>query len=637
MPVGSSTRCAEINPVGQRPNANRRDLGQNIVVCAAAWMVLGNGFVQAEPPATQAVSSATSTAATWAATDHLNRPVTLGGDLRFQVRAPRSDRQVAIFYYLWHGQHDAEVAHDLSQIIAAHPAALHDWKHPAWGAPGTFHFWGEPQFGFYRQPDRWILERHMQMLVDAGVDALFFDVTNGRTYDDVYLELLEVMSERAARGQPTMKVAFLTHSRSDRVVRRLVEVLYEPRRYAEHWFLWDGKPLMLADPDDISAADRERFTVRESWAWQPGQNQWPWLEAHPQTGGWSTDRNQVEFVSVSTASHPVNSQGKSYTNAQTPAPGTERTAEGLFFEDQWRRALELDPQVILVTQWNEWMAQRYQYGQDRVKNYAGREIQPGDPWFIDAYNAEYNRDIEPAKGFYRDAYYYHLVDGIRRFKGAPVPPTWNEIPAQIPADLAAWEQLAPAFADESHDAINRHSRGLADLRYEHDTGRNDFVSARLACDESDVAIYARTREPITAKVSGGATWMNVWLCVENPTPPPEETRSPDWSGFQFRVQNLQPAGNTMTLCRYGADGRWSAIAEVPVRVDGAYIEIRVPRKHLGLSATPSASGEPSYVRPAFGFKWSDHMVSDDPVDFWTYGDAAPNGRFRYHVGTAPTN
>ena len=29
------------------------------------------------------------------------------------------------------------------------------------------------------------------------------------------------------------------------------------------------------------------------------------------------------------------------------------------FAEQWGRALEVDPQVVMITQWNEWIAQRF--------------------------------------------------------------------------------------------------------------------------------------------------------------------------------------------------------------------------------------------------------------------------------------
>jgi len=41
---------------------------------------------------------------------------------------------------------------------------------------------------------------------------------------------------------------------------------------------------------------------------------------------------------------------------------------------------------------------------------------------VDAYNAEFNRDIEPMRGGSTDDLYYQLIANVRRFKGArPIP------------------------------------------------------------------------------------------------------------------------------------------------------------------------------------------------------------------------
>ena len=42
--------------------------------------------------------------------------------------------------------------------------------------------------------------------------------------------------------------------------------------------------------------------------------------------------------------------------------------------------------------------------------------------FVDQYNAEFNRSIQPMKGGYTDNYYMQMVENIRRYKGVrPIP------------------------------------------------------------------------------------------------------------------------------------------------------------------------------------------------------------------------
>ena len=75
---------------------------------------------------------------------------------------------------------------------------------------GAMHHWGESQFGYYLADDAYVLRRHAQMLADAGVDFIVFDVTNQATYKPYYMALLKVFAEIRAAGGRTPQVVFLT-------------------------------------------------------------------------------------------------------------------------------------------------------------------------------------------------------------------------------------------------------------------------------------------------------------------------------------------------------------------------------------------------------------------------------------------
>src|SRR5687767_12715019 len=78
--------------------------------------------------------------------------------------------------------------------------------------------------------------------------------------------------------------------------------------------------------------------------------------------------------------------GRSFHNGKQPeAAGQDFT--GRNFQEQWRRALEVDPQFLFVTGWNEWIAGRF--GADAPFH------APGAVAFVDQFNHEYSRDIEP--------------------------------------------------------------------------------------------------------------------------------------------------------------------------------------------------------------------------------------------------
>lgn len=189
---------------------------------------------------------------TWVATDALGR--TLPGYA--ECGPPRPDRQVGIFYFLWLGEHaNGTGPFDISKILAQDPDAMQKPDSPLWGPLYAPHHWGESLFGYYQTDDPYVLRKHAQMLSDAGVDVVIFDVTNQVTYRRWYMALLQTFREVRANGAKTPQVAFLCPFwEPAKVVRELYHDLYEPGLYPELWYHWDGKPLILANPDLI--ADR---------------------------------------------------------------------------------------------------------------------------------------------------------------------------------------------------------------------------------------------------------------------------------------------------------------------------------------------------------------------------------------------
>ena len=178
----------------------------------------------------------------WPATDGLGRSLPLAAE----VGLPRTNRTVGIFYFQWLGTHGT-ARHDNSQILQANP------DHPSYGPPGAFHHWGEPLFAYYQSNDEWVIRKHTQMLADAGVDVLIFDVTNGYTYDDVYLKICALWTAMRHAGERTPQLAFIAHSGEGKVVQRLYDSFYGKGLYPPLWFRWQGKPLVLAAPGALEA------------------------------------------------------------------------------------------------------------------------------------------------------------------------------------------------------------------------------------------------------------------------------------------------------------------------------------------------------------------------------------------------
>lgn len=526
----------------------------------------------------------------WAATDGLGREVP-GYD---ECGRPDDDKFVGIFYFLWLGGHEEAGPHDITEIMQQ-PEGERQW-----GKKNLFHWWGEPRFGYYRMDDEWVIAKHAQMLADAGVDVVIFDVTNGYTYKDHVLKLCKVYSDIRARGGRTPQISFLFNSNHVKTTEQVFNDFYKPGLYKKLWFEWQDKPLLMTNPTDLPEEILDFFTIRRSWAWSKGQkwfgdgeNKWPWIDKTPQAYGWHDDDDEPEFVSVAAASHPVNSIGRSHKKGFQPPPAGQDSTLGTYFQEQWDHALEVDPEFIFITGWNEWVAQRFIYDGKQSRNYADGTIDPGDTWFIDQFSIEYSRDCEPMRGGFEDNYYYQIVSNVRKFKGVKR------------------QRSSNVWNDDIGDARHRNHPGYASAGpYINEWGRNDIVECSVEKQgPTNLLFTAKTAAPLTKEID--STWMN--LLIRNP-----RHDAAGWEGFQFRVR---PKNGSTAVFEQWFSNHWKEIAEVPVRTTQQKLIISVPRELLGKRFR------------TLEIKWFDHMPEPlDMLDFQDHGDTAPNNRFRYVWG-----
>ena len=186
---------------------------------------------------------------TWTATDALGR--TLPGFA--EVGPPKQGKTVGMFYFLWLGQAGDLGPFDISKILAQDPSAISNPASPLWGPIHSPHHWGESIFGYYVSEDESVLRKHAQMLSNAGVDAIIFDVTNQVTYPRSWKALCRVFDQVRREGNRAPQIAFLCPFwQPSKVVRELWSDLYSKNLYPDLWFRWEGKPLILADPNLLS-------------------------------------------------------------------------------------------------------------------------------------------------------------------------------------------------------------------------------------------------------------------------------------------------------------------------------------------------------------------------------------------------
>lgn len=224
------------------------------MVCRLASIALAIGLsapaVSDEPVSDEASSAAgQSLSDAWVATDGLGRALPTSEE----VGESRTNKTVGMFYFLWLGRHGEQGPYDISKILAADPTAIDNPLDPSWGPMHAPHHWGESLFGYYVSDDDAVLRKHAQMLSDAGVDMVVFDVTNQLSYPESWQALCRVWDQSRRAGNRVPQIAFLCpFGDPNKVVHELWEQLYRPGNYEELWFRWEGKPLILADPARIS-------------------------------------------------------------------------------------------------------------------------------------------------------------------------------------------------------------------------------------------------------------------------------------------------------------------------------------------------------------------------------------------------
>ncbi len=596
---------------------------------------------------------------TWVATDGVGRVMPTSEEVG--LLKTDKERTVGIFYVTWHtrGNHNGKpYISDVTKILAEDDSCRFDQHRPAWRDQSFLH-WGEPEYGYFLSADEYVCRHDMSMLADAGVDVLIMDVTNAVFYWDEWDVLFSTMEKMKAEGNKVPKMCFWAFNGNVyNVVQKIYEGFYRTPKYQDLWFYWDGKPLLLycADPpsNDFDGAIKKAtgyagyspevmsfFTLRNMW-W--GYREWGCKPYVGTEDNWSfgyelndevvrakrpeelvsRHNGQPEEMAVTPAQHPWTNTGKCWRRetlqpelgtgdmpikAYVPWLGQEveqPTRYGIYFQDRWDEALQVDPPFIYLNDWNEWSAGRWP-----GKEFLNRK---SDLVFIDQYNAEFNRTIAPVKDkAFGDNYYMQMVQNIRRYKGVrPIPQNSGLHSFRADGDFGKWDAITTVYYDTQGDVTHRDEDGYGDLHYINTSGRNDIVQSKVAVGKKYVSFYVQTAADLTSW--SDHNWMLLFIDAD-------QDSSTGWCGYDY-VVNLQVLDDRhTTLQRYDmADGQWKQVTQVSYATEGNKMEIQIPRKILGLAGNTFS----------FDFKWCDNPSSlEDALSLCTEGDSAPNRRFNY--------
>lgn len=555
----------------------------------------------------------------YSAVDSLGRSV---------VTASSSEKEVGVFYFLWSGEHGVYGPYDISKITAEHPDAVQsaeNWEKYG-GGYGSFSYWGEPLFGYYLARDRWVIRKHCQMLTDAGVDFVVFDTTNASAYTDRVKDFISVWYEYLVEGWDVPRIAFYTNTESGRTMNTIYDEIYNNSvlkeqypRISELWYRWNGVPMIIGDPDDKQLrADVKAFFRIKASQWpssKKNEDGFPWIEFDRLQSFGAYYKNSFKdksIMCVSCAQHCDTgcfSSTALYNNGSDHGrswhKGSRDTSEnavlyGYNFAEQWEYAIRLDPDIIFVTGFNEWVAQRLQF----------KDNEPVG--FCDNCTEEYSRDFEPSAGILGDNYYMQFASYVARFKGT-VSNTDSGSCRSIDIDgpFEQWDnpEITAVYRDYSNDTVPRDCQGFGDVYYRDGSGRNDIVTLKVAQDRDCLYFYADTAEELTAP--DGGSWMTLFINV-----------SGENEGYEYVINATAPKNGKTDVERVVTPGLYKKVSSTRIAFEGNRLMLKVDKADLGIDGDA-----------AFSFKWADnYRNAADVYSFYTGGDSAPYGRFNYRYG-----
>lgn len=567
----------------------------------------------------------------------------------FQATEQYSDKIVGIFYFLWLSQ--AAVDTTVDDFIENGTVEMTLTGETVSKAP-TFTWWGEPMYGYYQVEDEWVVRKHIELFINAGLDFICFDTTNNDYYNAATTTVLDVLLEYQELGYDVPKAMFMTNSDSSGMITSLYSAYYRRDKYDSIWFTGNGdKPWIIGTYTGTNSAISERFYFkRAQWPTNAfDESRFPWMSWRYPQEVYKDDAQGYRITNVSVSQHtgigggrsdvnvsginfslsgmfaPYNYEtlsdalkarvsaeqatkyynynwGRGYSHA-TGSNSYEDALKNVNFEEQWQSAHDNDEiNLVFITGWNEWIAQKQ-----------SKDPLLGDDYgyFVDTFSMEFSRDVEMMAGGYLDNCFLQMVRNIREYKGVgSVTNDQSYVGEEVDLyDLANWQDIV-AYADLVYETEPRNHSGAGSNYYRNDTGRNDIKEVRVATKNDDVYFLISTVDPITEKDAADSSWMNLWIGIEGQTG--------GWNGLQY-VINRSLDGQTASVDKI-ADGAYQRVGECTVSVSGSYMLVKVRKSVLGIT------------EKGFGlqFKVTDHLQSDfDITDLYTNGDAAPIGRINY--------
>lgn len=461
------------------------------------------------------------------ANDTSTYTVTDGLDRKMSTAATKKDKTVGIRYFLRMGAGESNRLYSVSNILArnANAAASDEaWIAAGGGAVGSWHWWGEPLFGYYVSSDAWVISRDVQMLTDAGIDFIAVDTSEGEIYEEELTGLMNLLLSYQEQGFVVPKVAFTDTTQ----VRPKITAF--KNAHTQFDGLWN---------ETMSVTDMTTATVHVAKS----------VGAAMSAGAFYED----------TSNHQRSFSGAANIDDDAAV------MEGYNFQWEFEKAIASGKNTIYIESWNEWMAQR----QSPTKDSEPIRLEEN----ADIANSS---DIQPMKDGYGDNYYMQMTDYIKQFKGKFLTNTnlntvadTEQVTIDIDGEFTQWNQISTHYLDYTGDTVDRNADGytgdavtyinnsMAALRINRLSENNpmSFITRQAYAGGSTVSFKA--------KVPEGASWWAVsW------TTDPAETDLYKWTEnlgqsmksvtgkFSDYSVTLPDDGNSYYIYIVGAKGEW---------------------------------------------------------------------------------
>lgn len=505
-------------------------------------------------------------------------------------------KEVGLFYFLWLGAQDNQI-YNINDLLAQQDK-LWDPKSPDESPLWSFHYWGEPLFGYYKSKELFVIRKHVEMFIMAGIDYIVTDCTNAIFYPEPLYNLMKTLDEYRLAGWKVPKIACYTNSSSADTIRGIYAAFYEKKNtFPQIWYKPNGKPVIIGRvcPGELEKEIEDFFDIWQAQWPNEGYfpNGFPWMEwQYPQP-------LHEKFMSVSVAQHSKGgfvlcdgNWGRGFDHKGNENHDCYRLGQN--FQSQWDTAIEKDAQNVFITGWNEWGAQKIFHENSVV--------------FIDCFNEEYSRDIEPMKGGYNDAFYLQMIQNIRRFKKQAPDNSENQRKTiDVTGDVGQWEDISCVYEALNLENPQRNADTVQEgLVYKTNPATNNIQRVKVTHDDINIYFLIESQQDISQHQ---ANRLNLFISAGTPKPQ-------GWEGYAYvanrrqfgSLDKLNQSGNTISYCT------------TEYSISGKYMQIAIPRSMIG------ADGD----CPCIYFKAADSVEKfRDINDYYVTGKCLPMGRLSY--------